>query len=121
TGKALPGKFLTFRPMKLISTAETASAIPQMKKRVSLLIGRAELYPAEGFRRSLGSGCLNLGHRRRLDALLCGRHLPVDPEGGADLAFNLRRQLRVVGQELLGVVAALAEAGLAIGEERARF
>jgi hypothetical protein len=29
-GKALPGKLLTFRPTKLISTAEIASAIPHM-------------------------------------------------------------------------------------------
>src|SRR4051794_18332233 len=43
----------------------------------------------------------------------------VDAESGADLSFDLRRELLVLGEELLGVVASLAEPGLAVGEEGA--
>src|SRR4051794_7663149 len=45
----------------------------------------------------------------------------IKPKSGADLSFDLSRQLRVVLEELLGVVAALSKPGLAVGEERARF
>src|SRR5690242_11160485 len=42
----------------------------------------------------------------------------AEPELGVDLGLQLRGQLRVVAQELLRVVAALAEPGLAVREER---
>src|SRR6476619_1695170 len=67
----------------------------------------------------------SLGYRRR--SLLSRRPgllsdvLGADAQGGADLGLELARDLRVLGEELFGVVAPLTEAGLAVGEERARF
>src|SRR3954454_17355893 len=49
------------------------------------------------------------------------RRSGIKPKSSADLSFDLSRQLRIVLEELLGVVAALPQAGLAVGEERARF
>src|SRR5689334_4165395 len=62
----------------------------------------------------IGRRSLLLGRRRR-------RRTALEAQRGADLAFDLRRQLRVVLEELLGVVAALSEPGLTVGEEGARF
>src|SRR5882757_4997127 len=56
-------------------------------------------------------GLRRLGLRRRLVL-----YFAVDPQRRADLGFDLERQFRVVGQELFGVVAPLAEPGLAVGE-----
>src|SRR5882757_1071217 len=44
SGITLPGNVLTFSPMKATVTAETARMIPQVKRRVSLLIRRPEPY-----------------------------------------------------------------------------
>ncbi len=65
---------------------------------------------------AIGLG-LRIGDRVRLRRLL----LRAGPELGGDLALQLVAQLGVVAQELLGVVAALAQAGLAVGEERSRL
>src|SRR5262249_780206 len=59
--------------------------------------------------RPLGRALGLLGFRPRLGL--------ADPEPLVDLLLQLAGELRVVAQELLGVVAPLAEAGLAVGEE----
>src|SRR5215203_2483265 len=64
-----------------------------------------------------GLGCLGLvGGLLRLRAR--GFLLLADPELLADLPLDLGGELRVVAQELLGVVASLPEPGFAVGEER---
>src|SRR5215207_1964866 len=72
----------------------------------------------------VGLALHRLGRLRRVGRLLDLRSrllLVTHPELVVDLALELGRQLRVVAEELLGVVAALAEPGLAVGEERARL
>src|SRR3954469_23096247 len=119
-GSALPGKSLSLRPTMLTVTAERARTIPQAKKRVSLLIWRPEPYRVRTWNRPpTALGGLSLGnHRRGLVALL---RLAVPPERRPHLSFDLQGQLRVVDQELFGVVAPLAEPGLAVREEGTRF
>src|SRR5207244_11459193 len=50
---------------------------------------------------------------------LAGLPGPLDPEGIRQLRLDLACGVRVLGQVLLGVVATLAKAQLAVGEERA--
>src|SRR5512132_2789180 len=45
----------------------------------------------------------------------------ADAEGFADLRLDFAHQLGVVEKELLGVLASLAEAHVAVGEPRSRF
>src|SRR5215207_2187407 len=75
-------------------------------------------------RLGVGLALHRLSRLRRVGRLLDLRSrllLVTHPELVVDLALELGRQLRVVAEELLGVVAALAEPGLAVGEERARL
>src|SRR5262249_21830562 len=58
---------------------------------------------------------------RRIRRIGRRRSGALDHEGLVELRLDLRRELGVLGQVLLGVVAALAEAQLAVGEERARL
>src|SRR6476660_2384808 len=63
-------------------------------------------------------GLGSLGRVRLLLGLGASLAVGADPELLVHLPLELRGQLRVVAQELLGVVAALAEPRLAVGEER---
>jgi hypothetical protein len=75
-------------------------------------VGRRRLRGVDLRHLGLRQGRLPGGPRRALGA---------EAQRDADLAFDLGRELGIVGQELLGVVAALAEPRLAVGEERAGF
>ena len=67
------------------------------------------------------SGSLRLCDRRRFRRGLGRGDLVADAECRPDLGLDLAGDLGVLGQELLGVVAALAETRLAVGEEGARL
>src|SRR5215207_7616246 len=76
------------------------------------------------------SGRTSRGRRRgfgglqRVDRLVTldrGDQVLADPERGVDLGLDLLRDLDVLVQVRLGVVAALAEPLVAVGEERARL
>ena len=78
-------------------------------------------------RRRLVRSGLRLGRRPRRRAPPHRRQARPAPRGACrsqlleDLRLDLGRDLGVLGEELFGVVAALAEPRLAVGEERARF
>src|SRR5262245_56919832 len=59
-----------------------------------------------------------VGDRWRFVGGLC---LGPDAQRRADLGFDLAGDLRVLDQELLGVVSPLPEPQLAVGEERSRL
>src|ERR1700686_2181162 len=82
-----------------------------------LLISEAESYWLRTALCSLLGG-LRLGGGSDLGGSVCAA---IDPQCGADFRLDLAGYLRVVDEELFGVVSALPKPSLPIGEERARL
>ena len=112
-----PGKPLARRPTKLKQHRGDRQRDPADVEEVTVAHSGAESYPLERRRRQ--AACASATWRSASTS--AGAASAPMPSAVRILASISAGDLGVLGQELLGVVAPLAEPGLAVGEEGARL